>query len=104
MVIVPMLFPATFRRCFDLVRARTFRHARVVGLGIVLLAAGLTGANWSYAASSLGDDAGGPPRLGQTFIAIDPVAMGRRVMSPAMKRGVRPFCANRRVPRARTGG
>ena len=42
---------------------------------VEVLAAGLTGANWSYAASSLGDDAGGPPRLGQSFIAIDPGAM-----------------------------
>ncbi|MGQ0567478.1 MAG: Ldh family oxidoreductase [Gemmobacter sp.] len=46
-----------------------------LALMVEVLAAGLTGANWSYAASSLGDDAGGPPRLGQTFIAIDPAAM-----------------------------
>lgn len=37
---------------------------------VEVLAAGLTGANWSYVASSLGDDLGGPPRLGQTIIAI----------------------------------
>ena len=36
----------------------------------MVVAAGLTGAHWSYQASSLGDDLGGPPRLGQTFIAI----------------------------------
>ncbi len=46
-----------------------------LALMVEVLAAGLTGANWSYAASSLGDDAGGPPRLGQSFIAIDPAAM-----------------------------
>ena len=42
---------------------------------VEVLAAGLTGANWSFQASSLGDDLGGPPRLGQTFIAIDPAAL-----------------------------
>lgn len=46
-----------------------------LALMVEVLAAGLTGANWSFAASSLGDDTGGPPRLGQTFIAIDPAAM-----------------------------
>jgi (2R)-3-sulfolactate dehydrogenase (NADP+) len=46
-----------------------------LALMVEVLAAGLTGANWSYQASSLGDDTGGPPRLGQTFIAIDPGAM-----------------------------
>ena len=43
-----------------------------VALMVEVLAAGLTGANWSYQASSLGDDEGGPPRLGQTIIAINP--------------------------------
>jgi (2R)-3-sulfolactate dehydrogenase (NADP+) len=42
-----------------------------LALMVEVMAAGLTGSNWSYQASSLGDDAGGPPRLGQTFIAID---------------------------------
>ncbi|MGL4319604.1 MAG: Ldh family oxidoreductase [Paracoccaceae bacterium] len=46
-----------------------------LALMVEVLAAGLTGANWSFQASSLGDDQGGPPRLGQTFIAIDPAAM-----------------------------
>jgi (2R)-3-sulfolactate dehydrogenase (NADP+) len=46
-----------------------------LALMVEVLAAGLTGANWSYQASSLGDDHGGPPRLGQTFIAIDPGAL-----------------------------
>lgn len=41
-----------------------------LALMVEVLAAGLTGANWSYDASSLGDDEGGPPRLGQTIIAI----------------------------------
>ncbi len=46
-----------------------------LALMVEVLAAGLTGANWSFQAASLGDDAGGPPKLGQTFIAIDPAAM-----------------------------
>lgn len=41
-----------------------------LALMVEVLAAGLTGAHWSYQASSLGDDLGGPPRLGQTIIAI----------------------------------
>jgi (2R)-3-sulfolactate dehydrogenase (NADP+) len=36
------------------------------------LIAGLGGANWSFQASSLLDDTGGPPGVGQCFIAIDP--------------------------------
>jgi (2R)-3-sulfolactate dehydrogenase (NADP+) len=48
-----------------------------LALMVEVLAAGLTGANWSHAASSLGDDAGGPPRLGQTIIAIRPDGMGQ---------------------------
>ena len=43
-----------------------------LALMVEVLAAGLTSAHWSYQASSLGDDLGGPPMLGQTFIAIDP--------------------------------
>jgi (2R)-3-sulfolactate dehydrogenase (NADP+) len=46
-----------------------------LALMVEVLSAGLTGANWSFQAASLGDDDGGPPRLGQTFIAIDPAAM-----------------------------
>lgn len=43
-----------------------------LALMVEILAAGLTGAHFSHQASSLGDDLGGPPRLGQTLIAIDP--------------------------------
>lgn len=43
-----------------------------LALMVEVMAAGLTGSNWSYQASSLGDDEGGPPRLGQTLIAIRP--------------------------------
>lgn len=49
------------------------------GVGLALLvevmAAGLAGATWSYAASSLADLSGGPPGIGQTFVAIDPDGM-----------------------------
>jgi (2R)-3-sulfolactate dehydrogenase (NADP+) len=46
------------------------------GLALIveILAAGLGGANWSNQASSLLDDTGGPPGVGQCFIAIDPAA------------------------------
>ena len=47
-----------------------------LALMVELLAAGLTGANFAYEASSLFDDKGGPPRLGQFILAIDPAAMG----------------------------
>lgn len=45
-----------------------------LALMVEVLAAGLTGSHWSFEASSLGDDAGGPPLLGQSFIAVDPDA------------------------------
>lgn len=48
-----------------------------LALMVEVLAAGLTGAHWSYQASSLGSDDGGPPRLGQTFIAIAPDGMAQ---------------------------
>ena len=43
-----------------------------LALMVEVMAAGLTGAHFSHQASSLGDDHGGPPRLGQTLIAIHP--------------------------------
>jgi (2R)-3-sulfolactate dehydrogenase (NADP+) len=50
------------------------------GYGLALmvetLAAGLTGAQWSHRASSLGDDVGGPPRIGQFYLAVDPGCFG----------------------------
>jgi (2R)-3-sulfolactate dehydrogenase (NADP+) len=45
-----------------------------IALMVEILAAVLTGANFSFAASSFADDKGGPPRTGQFFIAIDPAA------------------------------
>ena len=45
-----------------------------LALMVEILAAALTGANFSCDASSLTDNRGGPPRIGQFFIAIDPSA------------------------------
>lgn len=47
-----------------------------LALMVELLAAGLTGSNFAYEASSLFDDKGDPPALGQLIIAIDPEAFG----------------------------
>lgn len=47
-----------------------------LALMVEILAAGLTGAHFSHEATSLGDDVGGPPRLGQTLIAINPGQTG----------------------------
>jgi (2R)-3-sulfolactate dehydrogenase (NADP+) len=65
--------------------------AKGFGLGLLveIFAAGLSGANWGIDSSSFGDDVGGPPGVGQTFIAIDP------------HRGAEPFTA-RRVERLLT--
>jgi (2R)-3-sulfolactate dehydrogenase (NADP+) len=43
-----------------------------LALLVDVLVAGLGGANWSFEASSLLDDSGGPPGVGQCFIAVDP--------------------------------
>ena len=47
-----------------------------LALMVEVLAAGLTGAQWSFEASSLGTNDGGPPRLGQFYLAIDPQRFG----------------------------
>lgn len=47
-----------------------------MALMVEIMAGGLVGSNWSFEASGLGDDAGGPPDIGQFFIAIDPLAFG----------------------------
>ena len=43
-----------------------------LALVVEVLSAGLTGGHWGVEASSFVDDLGGPPDVGQTFIAIDP--------------------------------
>ena len=41
------------------------------------MAAGLTGANWSYDAPLFNNNEGGPPRTGQFFIAFNPDLFGK---------------------------
>jgi len=43
-----------------------------LALLVEVLAAALTGSAWGWEASSFFDDQGGPPALGQVFIALDP--------------------------------
>jgi (2R)-3-sulfolactate dehydrogenase (NADP+) len=47
-----------------------------LALMVELLAAGVTGSNWSFQTSSLTDNEGGPPDIGQLFIAINPAKLG----------------------------
>lgn len=47
-----------------------------LALMVEILAASLTGANQSFESTSLFDDRGNPPGLGQMIIAIDPAATG----------------------------
>jgi (2R)-3-sulfolactate dehydrogenase (NADP+) len=47
-----------------------------LALMVEILAAGLTGANFSYQTSSMFDIKGPPPHLGQLFIVIDPQRLG----------------------------
>lgn len=47
-----------------------------MALLVEVLSAALAGAHLSPEASSLGDTAGGPPRLGQFVLALDPAAFG----------------------------
>jgi len=58
-----------------------------VGLALMveILAAALTGASLSFDASSLADNEGGPPRIGQFFIAVDPAAFSARGFADRMQ-------------------
>ena len=49
------------------------RKGANIALLIEVLCAALTGSSLSTAASGFGDDTGGPPRVGQFLLAIDPV-------------------------------
>lgn len=55
-----------------------------LALMVELVAAGLTGANYAYEASSLFDDRGGAPGLGQWLLAIDPLATGGPLVTERM--------------------
>jgi (2R)-3-sulfolactate dehydrogenase (NADP+) len=52
--------------------------AKGYGLALMvdILAGALTGSNWSHEASSFGSNDGGPPAVGQLFIALDPEKTG----------------------------
>lgn len=79
-----------------------------LALMVEVLAAGLTGAHFSHEASSLGDDLGGPPRLGQMLIAIQPGRSGfadrieRLLADMAAQPGVRIPGDRRHANRRRT--
>lgn len=47
-----------------------------LALLVDVLAAGLTGSNWSFEASSFGDNAGDPPGTGQFILVLDPDLFG----------------------------
>ncbi len=57
--------------------------AKGYGLALIvdLLAAGLTGASFSYQASPFGNNEGGPPDVGQLFIALSPKLTGGEAMA-----------------------
>jgi (2R)-3-sulfolactate dehydrogenase (NADP+) len=55
-----------------------------LALMVEILAAGITGAQYAFEASSLLDDKGPPPSLGQTIIVIDPKASGGADMLPRL--------------------
>ncbi|MBU1312479.1 MAG: Ldh family oxidoreductase [Alphaproteobacteria bacterium] len=55
-----------------------------LALMVEILAAGITGAQYAFEASSLLDDKGPPPALGQTIIVIDPKASGGVDMLPRL--------------------
>ena len=52
--------------------------AKGFGLGLMvdILAAGMTGGNWAHEAPAFGDNIGGPPDVGQLFIALAPDNLG----------------------------
>lgn len=47
-----------------------------LALMVDVFAAGLTGSNWSFEASSFGSNEGGPPRTGQFILVLDPELFG----------------------------
>ena len=65
-----------------------------------LLAAGVTGGNWSYQSSSFVDDEGGPVGVGQSFIAIAPSATGAGDLAGRLQMMLEAMCteAGVRVP------
>lgn len=75
------------------------------GLALIveILAAALTGANFSFEASSFANAEGGPPRTGQFFVAVDPRAILGGVFAERVERLIETMTApaDVRVPGAR---
>ncbi len=61
--------------------------AKGYGLALIVdvLAAALTGASFSYQASSFGTNEGGPPDVGQLFIALSPKLTGGEAMGERLE-------------------
>lgn len=75
------------------------------GLAIMvdILAAGLTGALWSHRASAFGDNTGGPPGVGQLFLALAPARLGVPDLGTGIEAMLAAMCADPgvRIPGAR---
>ncbi|MEM7532093.1 MAG: Ldh family oxidoreductase [Chloroflexota bacterium] len=56
-----------------------------LGLMVEVLAAGLTGGNWAHDAPMFANNEGGPPTVGQVFIAIDPSKTGGDALATRME-------------------
>lgn len=56
-----------------------------LNLIVDILAAGLTGSNWSYQTPSMLGTEGGPSNIGQLFIAIDPTKVGGEELPTRME-------------------
>jgi (2R)-3-sulfolactate dehydrogenase (NADP+) len=83
-----------------------------LALMVEVLAAGLTGASWGFEASDFLNDAGGPPNVGQLFIALSPERLGGQaftsriedlVSSLSEEEGVRLPGDHRHAARERAG-
>jgi len=76
-----------------------------VGLALIVevLAAVLTGSTLSHRAPSFADAAGGPPRTGQLFIALDPAAFSSSPFADSIEALIEAMCSEPgvRVPGAR---
>jgi len=74
-----------------------------VGLALIVevLAAALTGSTLSHQAPSFADTAGGPPRTGQLFIALDPAAFSSTPLADVIEQLIEAMCSE---PGARVPG
>lgn len=76
--------------------------AKGTGLALMvnILSAGLTGAHFSHEADSFGDNTGGPPGVGQFFIALSPERMGISGLDGRINAMLTAMCADEgaRIP------